>query len=339
MGFGGAIIASVVPELFLAQLTFYIIGLGLFLFFSVLDYRIFQNLHKLTYIVIIAGLIITMIIGFESKGAVRWIPLGLFHLQFSELGKPFLVTVLATLLTSSPKKFFHFLVMVTVFLGPAFLVFRQPDLGSSVVYIATGFSLLFVSGTRIRYFLFPFALVFAFLPVAWHFLANYQKNRILTFLNPSLDPLGVSYNAIQAVMTVGSGMFLGRGLGRGTQSHLLFLPEKHTDFVFASVAEELGFVGCIFLLTIYFVLIWRILTVARNCSDRFGLLIAVGMGLIITTQVVINVGMNVGLLPVTGITLPLVSYGGSSILSVLICLGIVENIARSKKLENTIHLA
>lgn len=330
-GFGGAIIISVAPEVFRMQLIFYLIGVVLFFVFSYLDYRIFENLSKLFYAVCLVGLIITFIIGFESRGSVRWIPLGPVHLQFSEIFKPFFVTAFATFLMTRSKSFFRFLLTLGLGFIPAFLVFRQPDLGSAIVYVAAIGGMLFASGAPIKYFAGVLIPAILALPIGWRFLAEYQKHRIYSFLNPSSDPLGTSYNAIQAVMTVGSGMLLGRGLGRGTQSHLMFLPERHTDFVFASAAEEMGFIGASFLLIVYFVLIWRLLTIARKSEDRYAMLIVVGVAFMLLTQITVNVGMNIGVLPVTGITLPLVSYGGSSILATCIGLGIVSNIARSLK--------
>ena len=167
-------------------------------------------------------------------------------------------------------------------------------------------------------------------PLIWHFLKNYQKQRILTFINPNLDPLGVGYNLIQSIVTVGSGQFIGKGLGSGTQSTLRFLPERSTDFIFASLAEEIGFSGCIFLLAAIFFLLLKVLLIAGK-SNTFGKNIAYGVFSLIFVQTVINIGMNIGLLPITGVTLPLVSQGGSSLIATMICLGIVSNISKSKR--------
>ena len=169
--------------------------------------------------------------------------------------------------------------------------------------------------------------------MVWRFLKDYQRARVLSFLNPYSDPLGTGYNVIQAVISVGSGKFFGRGLGRGTQSHLYFLPERHSDFIFASLAEELGFLGASLLLVFYFLLLFQILKIAKNAADDFGFLIVTGVFSHLSFQILVNIGMNLGLLPITGITLPLVSTGGSSLLATMVSLGLVENVGRSRRLE------
>lgn len=328
---GAAIIGSVAPQLLFAQLTFYVAGFILFFLFRRLDYRIFVSLAKLVYLVSIFLLTVTLLVGFETRGSVRWISLGPYQLQFSEILKPFLIASVASFLVRTPKGFSKFIKLLGLVAVPVLLVLKQPDLGSALVYSVGFLTMIFASGVALNYLLFVFFAGLVVLPLGWKFLAQYQRNRILSFFNPGFDPLGVSYNAVQSVIAVGSGMFFGRGLGRGTQSHLLFLPEHHTDFVFASVSEELGFLGAGFLLLVYFVLIWRIFSLALQSKDKFGTLLGLGLGTILLVQVFVNVGMNLGLFPVTGITLPLISYGGSSVLSTMISLGMVENIARLSK--------
>lgn len=322
-GFGTAIIGSVAPSLLPAQIIFYLLGLGLMVLFSRIDYQIYAPLAKLIYLGSLFLLLLTLFVGWESRGAVRWISFLGFRLQFSEILKPFLVASLSAFLTKSWVK--------AGLLGiiPIFLIFEQPDLGSALVYFLGLGGMVFVSGINLFYILVAAAAGVVFFPVIWHFLATYQKNRLLTFLNPSLDPLGASYNAIQALIAVGSGQLWGWGLGRGTQSQLLFLPEHHTDFVFASVAEELGFLGAGVMLFVYFVLVWRLLSISARSPDLFGRILGTGLTLIILGQVGINIGMNLGIVPVTGITLPLVSYGGSSVLATFISLGIMQNIRAS----------
>jgi rod shape determining protein RodA len=326
--FGMAIIGSVAPTLVASQLGFYLVGLALFFLFAKIDYRIFVSVWRHVYGVALILLVITLILGLESRGAVRWISIGGFRLQLSELLKPFLIASMATFLSNSDNGLKKFLLAAVIGLVPAMLIFKQPDLGSALVYCASFIMMMFASGLSSYYFLASAAFFAILLPIFWHFLANYQKQRILSFLNPQYDPLGASYNAIQALIAVGSGMFLGWGLGRGPQSQLMFLPEHHTDFIFASLAEELGFIGAGALLGIYFVLIWRIFYWAGKSSDPVARILAVGLGTMLLGQVFINVGMNVGVVPVTGVTLPLVSYGGSSILATMIALGMVENIAQ-----------
>ena len=208
------------------------------------------------------------------------------------------------------------------------MIFQQPDLGNVLVYVGIFVSLLIVSG--LHWFYFPAgALLFAvFLPLVWAFIKNYQRLRLVSFLNPYLDPRGTGYNAIQAMIAVGSGGLMGVGLGRGTQSRLLFLPEYQTDFIFSSIAEALGFVGGLFIIFLYFALLTKILTVTFKAEDRFGRYIAIGDFAQLFIQIFINIGMNLGILPITGITLPLISYGGSSVISTFIGLGLVTSISR-----------
>lgn len=334
-GLGAAIIGSVAPSLLLSQIIFYIFGLGLFYLFSKIDFRIYSSLAPFVYLLSVIFLIVTLIVGLESRGSVRWISIGSFRLQFSEILKPFLSAAIASFILLRSRGFSGFLKVLGLLFIPTFLVFKQPDLGSSLVYLAGFLAMIFVSSIPLSYI---FSLVLSgliIIPVGWGFLADYQKKRIFGFLNPQFDPLGTSYNAIQAVIAVGSGLLFGRGLGQGTQSHLLFLPEHHTDFIFASLAEEFGFVGAGFLLLIYFLLIWKIFSIALHCDNKLGTMLGVGLGTILFVQVLINVGMNLALFPITGITLPLVSYGGSSVLATAISLGIVQNIASLSKQEDS----
>lgn len=326
MGFGTAIVGSVAPSLVGSQIVFYVVGLILFLIFSHIDPRIYVNIWKQTYVISIVLLLITLVVGLESRGATRWVSIAGFRLQFSEILKPFLIASLTVYLGGHVEaKLRGFLYVLILGALPMLLIFKQPDLGSALVYLAGFSSIIFISEINLGYILSTLISFIVFLPIVWHFLAGYQKDRISSFINPGVDPLGVSYNAIQALIAVGSGMIFGKGLGQGTQSQLLFLPEHHTDFVFASTAEELGFVGAGLLLTVYFILIMRIFRISRKLKDPTQRLLLVGLATMIFAQVFINVGMNLGILPVTGITLPLVSYGGSSVLSIMIALGMASS--------------
>ncbi len=329
-GFGSAILLSVAPGQFDSQIVFYLMGFCLFFLFSQIDYRIYHFLAKPIYFVSLFFLILTIALGFESRGAVRWISIASFRLQFSEIVKPFLIASFAVFLSRMNKnRFSSFLKIGLIAIIPFVLIFRQPDLGSALVFLG-GFSLMiFASGVNLYFLGSVLAVIATSLPVLWHFLAAYQKQRLVSFISPGLDPQGASYNAIQAIITVGSGMIFGQGLGFGTQTHLLFLPEKHTDFVFASIAEEFGFTGTTIMLAIYFVLLWRIFSYVGRAKDQTIDLTLIGLGSFFLIQLFINISMNMGLLPVTGITLPLVSYGGSSVLATMISLGITENIIRS----------
>lgn len=328
-GFGLAEIQSVAPDLFMGQLVFYLIGIILLFLFSQIDVQIYRPFGIVIFSVSLILLIATLLVGLESRGSTRWIEIGTFRLQFSELLKPFLIIAFAGVLTNfDGKKIGKIALLIVFFAIPLFLVFKQPDLGSSIVYFGALAIMVFLSGISLLRLAILSILGFLTLPVGWFFLAPYQKTRILSFLSPNFDPQGSSYNAIQALITVGSGMLFGTGLGRGTQSHLFFLPEHHTDFIFASISEELGFLGSGVLIGVYAFLVWRIFTVAIREEDQFNRLLCAGIGGLLLVQSFINIGMNLSLLPITGVTLPLVSYGGASVLSTFISLGIVESISR-----------
>jgi rod shape determining protein RodA len=331
-GLGGSVITSVAPELFLSQALFYLIGLILFFLFSRIDHQIFRAIAPHVYVAAVIILLVTLILGFESRGAIRWISIGSFRLQFSELLKPFLFLSLTDFILRiklfNLQSYFKVLFLMAL---PAFLVFRQPDLGSTLVYAGGFASLLLASGFSMYILLATAVIGLLALPLAWHALAPYQKSRIISYLSPGLDPQGANYNAIQALIAVGSGMWFGRGLGRGPQSQLAFLPERHTDFIFATLGEEFGFLGSIFVILVYFYLLWRIFSVTTSLEDSFSRLSLICLGGALLTQIFINIGMNIGVTPVTGITLPLVSYGGSSIIATMITLGIISNILHSAR--------
>ncbi len=328
--FGAAVILSVAPNLFPTQVFFYLLGLGLYFLFSRIDYRIYKNLSRHFYVLGVLLLILTLILGSESRGATRWIVIGSFQLQFSEILKPIFVLALASFFSEfRGARFTDYLKALFLSLLPMLLVFKQPDLGTAIVYLS-GFALMvFASGASLLFLGASILVALILAPVGWYFLADYQRTRLLSFIAPNFDPQGASYNALQAVITVGSGMMFGKGLGLGTQSQLAFLPEKHTDFIFATLAEEFGFMGGSILLLVYFFLLWRIFSAVTRSHDLFATLILIGLGTFLLTQVFINAGMNLGILPITGITLPLFSYGGSSILATMVSLGITDNVLRS----------
>lgn len=265
--------------------------------------------------------------------------IGTFRLQLSEILKPFLILTFAGFLRLSPSIGLNRLASILILASiPLFLIFKQPDLGNTIIFLLILTSLLFIGG--LRWFLMLGLLIVSSgaIPLLGRFLKDYQRERITSFLNPQSDPLGTGYHLIQAMVTVGSGQIFGRGLGLGTQSHLQFLPEQHTDFIFASLSEELGFLGAVLLIVLYGLLLWKILNIAKNSKDPFGILISAGIFAMLLAQIGINIGMNVGLLPITGVTLPLISYGGSSIISTMISLGVIESIAKGKKREETLEI-
>lgn len=336
---GLAIVWSVSPSLFPQQLLFVITGLFCFFIFSKINYQIYKNLSFFIYISGVLLLLLTMIIGQISRGSVRWIVIGNFFFQPSEFFKPVLIIFSADYLSSRginnlKSRLLYFL----LFFIPTFMVFKQPDFGNVIVYLAIFSGIIIFSGIKWYYYLSNVIFLIFSSPLIWHFLKNYQRQRIMTFLNPLADPLGRGYNILQSIVAVGSGGLFGRGLGRGTQSHLRFLPEYHTDFIFASLSEELGFLGASLLILFYGFLLVRILKINRNLEDRFAKTMTIGIFIMIFTQTFINMGMNIGLLPITGITLPLISYGGSSIVATLISLGILENIAANNPKKEIIEI-
>lgn len=321
-----AIIASTTPSLFTQQLIFNLVGLFLYFVFASIDFRVWPKFTWLFFSLSLILLIITFL-GTQVRGSSRWIDLGWFRLQPSELIKPFFVLMIAGVFSQSKAKTISMIYKPLLFFIPIiFLIFRQPDLGNVLVYTFIFLTVGIISGIPLWSILTGLSLFTIFLPLAWFLLKEYQKIRLLSFLDPHSDPAGAGYNAMQAIIAIGSGQLGGLGLGHGTQSHLLFLPEYHTDFIFASIGEELGFVGSFIVLVFYLILLGNILMVASRQSNSLGRLITTGIFAQLFIQVFINIGMNLGILPITGITLPLLSYGGSSVISTFIGLGIVSNI-------------
>lgn len=321
-------------SLFKNQFIFFIIGIFAFLFFSQTNYKTIKIYSVPIYIISIILLLIVLIVGIETRGSVRWLEFLGFRVQFSEILKPFLAISLSSYLSSSNNYSFKTAFLAVCFLIPIFfLVFLQPDLGNALAYFMVTILTLIVFGFPLRFFLTGLISASILSPIIWNFLHDYQRQRILTFLNPN-DPLGLSYNAIQSVIAVGSGMLIGRGLGLGTQSGLRFLPERHTDFIFATVSETLGMIGAILIVAAFAFLLYRIFVIFMNQEEGFGKNFSIIAFSLIFLQFFINIGMNIGILPIVGITLPFVSYGGSSLLSSFILLGLLSAInsgQRSKK--------
>lgn len=278
--------------------------------------------------IIVALLVFTFILGFETRGSIRWITLGSFNFQPSEFAKPILILTLAYFWSKHSTTWINILKSLGLLMPIAFLVFRQPDLGTTLTIVFIWFSLLIAANISLvkALTLGFFSLVLT--PLIWLNLQEYQKQRIFSFLTPTSDPQGIGFHVIQSMIAVGSGQFFGRGLGRGTQSRLQFLPEFRTDFIFAFIAEELGFIGSLIVLSLYIILFILLFRILSNVKGRFGELIVIGVFAMVFFQIVVNIGMNTGILPITGITLPLLSYGGSSIVSILISLGLIASVAK-----------
>lgn len=324
--FGLFLLLTIDRSLFLQQL-FYLAVAGIVLVLcSRIDRTILWWLAPIGYVAAVFLLFIPFF-GPSIRGSHRWIvAAGVQLLQPSEIIKPLLLLAFARAMSAfSPRNFRFLPIHAIIFFVPFFLVFRQPDLGTSLVYAGMFVTMLVGSGVSVGMLAGVAGATIFLLPIVWRMLAAYQKTRIFTFLNPALDPKGAGYNALQAVIAVGSGQLFGRGLGMGTQSHLRFLPEFHTDFIFATLVEELGFIGGLILLAGYALLLWRIIAplVRGRVPDVFHFSYAAGLFAMLLSQIFINAGMNMGIIPVTGITLPLVSYGGSSLLSIAMSFGIL----------------
>lgn len=325
-------------DTFLArQIIFAVVGIGLMFVVALTDYSIFANVNHLIYALTILSLILVYAVGQISFGAQRWIDLGVFDLQPSELSKVLLIIVLAKFLADRQEdlKRFPYFVLSMIYVGiPMLFIYIQPDLGTAIVLGVSWLAMVLMAGVRLRHLGLMAVVGIIVSPVVWFSLHGYMRERIFVFFNPQRDPLGAGYNINQARIAVGSGGWLGQGFARGTQSQLHFLRVRHTDYIFSVLGEELGFVGVVLLLVLFVVVIWRILRVAEMARDTFGQLIACGIATVIAFQAVANIGMNVGLLPSSGVPLPFISYGGSALIALLIGEGVVQNIViRHKRLE------
>lgn len=322
------VIYSSSPQLAFNQLIFAAIGILIYFFISQFDYKAMKNLIVPLYIIIVLFLLFLAIVGVEVRGVIRWIPLLFFNFQPAEIAKPISALFLAYFWTRNAPSWFNIFKSFLIIAPAVFLIFIQPALGSALAIIGLWLSLLIAIRVSLKKILTLGIIVLTVLPLVWFTLQDYQKLRVLSFLSPQTDPLGHGYNLIQSTIAVGSGQLFGKGLGFGTQSRFQFLPEGRTDFIFASIAEEFGFLGALFLIGVYFLLISYCFKVAHNCEDFFGYLLTIGISSMLTFQIFVNIGMNIGLLPITGITLPLVSYGGSSLISTMISLGLVASVAK-----------
>lgn len=317
-------------ELFNRQVLALILGVSLFFLISRLDYRYLTFLAPLIYGMTIVLLVLLLSLGQTVRGSARWFVIGDFQLQVSEYAKIFLIVAWVAFLVWAKERINRPLILLFYFLLlllPVGLIYLQPDLGTSVILILTGITMLLFSQIKPKNFTLCLLLFVLLVPLVWFLLKDYQKIRLLSFLNPTLDPLGAGYHILQSIIAVGSGGFLGRGWGRGTQSHLQFLPEQHTDFIFATFTEETGFLGAILLLFLFGIIFWRGIKISQNCPMLFGRLLGIGIVAFLFIQVFINIAMNLGIAPITGIPLPLVSYGGSSLLTTFISLGLLQSIA------------
>ncbi|MDX8402479.1 MAG: rod shape-determining protein RodA [Mariprofundaceae bacterium] len=310
------------------QAVFWLLGMAAFGAVCFIPLRLMALGSLPLYLVSLLLLALVPIAGEVQMGARRWLNLGLVHLQPSEMMKWALVFVLAFWFSSrEARRPVDLGVALLMTLLPAGLILIQPDLGTTMVLLLAAGAMLIAAGLPWKWFAAGLATAVAALPVLWHYMHDYQRQRVLTFLDPESDPLGAGYHVIQSKIAIGSGGLFGKGYLQGTQARLHFLPEQHTDFIFAVLAEEGGLIAVSLLLLLYAILIGRILVIAGRARTRFGSLLCIGVASMFMIYVGINVGMVSGLLPVVGVPLPFISYGGSALVTMLAALGLVMRVA------------
>lgn len=310
------------------QIQYGLVGLVVVFVFAAIDYRILGALHWWIYLFVLAFLGMVTFFGLVgAAGAQRWLDVGI-PIQPSEISKVLLVIALAHHLSVNYERFGELktVLMSLLYIGiPAMFVFLQPSLGVTIVIMTTWAVMVWGAGLRIRHIALFFVVILLLAPVMWVNMEPYQQQRIVNFVNPEADPDG-QYNIQQALITIGSGGLMGKGYAQGTQTQLRFLRVRHTDFIFSVIAEELGFVGGLLTLGLIGIVLWRILRTARLAGDPFGSLICYGMANLIFFQTLVSVAMNLNMIPVTGLTLPFISSGGSSLLTLLLGIGLVESV-------------
>ncbi|MFH1129306.1 MAG: rod shape-determining protein RodA [Patescibacteria group bacterium] len=322
---------------FYKQAGFIILGLFLMLILAFIDYRLFRNhptLLLIFYFISVFLLVAVLFVG-KSRGAASWFSLGFINIEPVEIAKLVMILIFAQYFSLRHIELYRLRHIIISGIYTALvvgLIFLQPDMGSAMVLIFLWLGVMVIAGIKLRQLLLLFLIGVILLGVAWvGVLRPYQKDRITSFVNPYLDPQGSGYHRIQSMIAIGSGQFWGRGLGHGPQSQLNFLPEQHTDFIFASIGEEWGFVGLIIVFILYLLLFFRIIKIAIRADNNFARLFCVGTAIVLAFQTFVNIGMNLGILPITGIPLPFVSYGGSNLLINFVALGIIQSIAIREK--------
>ena len=316
------------------QLIHISIGLGILIVFAQIRPQTYFVWAPIVFLSFSAVLTAVLIVGHIGKGAQRWLSFGFLHFQPSEFMKLALPLILAWYLDNKPLNLDSKTICYSAFiiLIPALMIAKQPDLGTALLLIASGGIVLVLANLSWRFLAAVTTFLVIAAPVLWHFLHAYQQQRILTFINPERDPLGSGYHIIQSKIAIGSGMIFGKGWLQGTQSHLQFLPEHTTDFIFAVCGEEFGLLGCLLLFLLYAVITYRGMHIAKRAPDTFTRLLASGISLSFFLAAFINMGMVMGIIPVVGVPLPLVSYGGSSIVITLACFGVLMSIHTHERL-------
>ena len=330
---GGEVLGT---PLYLKQIFWLLIGLVFMIIVAFVEYRFYLDFSYIVYVITLALLLIVLGYGIITSGAQRWVRIGFLSFQPSEFVKISFILALAKFFQRTPHRegyslknlFFPFLLLFL----PMVLILKQPDLGTAIILCLVFFSILFFIKVRWSSLLILVLAGGSIVPILWHFLKEYQKRRIITFLNPNLDPLGAGYHLIQSKIAVGSGGIIGKGFMSGTQSKLGFLPEQQTDFIFSALGEEWGLIGTILVVGLYLTLILWGLHIAVESKDRFGAILAFGVVAMLFWHTFINIGMVLGMLPVVGIPLPLLSYGGSFLISTLVGIGILLNVSMRRYL-------
>jgi rod shape determining protein RodA len=316
---------------YLKQMQWIVLGLIFMTFIFFMDYRVIVQYAYIIYGIVIALLVLVFVVGSSSHGAQRWIGGGFFAVQPSELMKVVIIITLARYFdnhkSNEPYKLKELLTPLLIVIVPFVLILKQPDLGTALILIIVFVSIVFFMGVDRKSLIFVLISGLILIPVGWLFLKDYQKERLITFLNPERDPLGSGYHIIQSMIAIGSGEIFGKGFLSGSQTQLKFLPEQQTDFVFSVFAEEWGFIGGIVLIAMFVVIIFWGLKIALQARDLLGTIIAFGVTALISWEVFINIGMVLGILPVVGIPLPFFSYGGSAMLSLMGAIGLLINVS------------
>lgn len=322
--FGAFNIFGIRPDLLTNYIFFLALGWAVFFAAQRTKTSLLEQNYKILYILFIVLFVATILLGDDIRGSKRWIQLFSFRFQTSEFFKPVFLLAMAAVLSSAnrftPRKM---IIASVLFVVPALLIFLQPDLGSMLLYTATFLTMFYFSGLSTKYMFRAGIFGALMVPFGWLLMKDYQKARVIGFFNPDIDPQGLTYNLKQSIISIGSGGFDGKGLGLGTQSRFRFLPEFHTDFAFASLVEQFGFIGGLIILMLFASVMYKLIRKIFHSKDNeFPYLYLIGTAAFLMIEVVINIGMNMGLMPVTGIALPFISYGGSSLVSTMIMLGL-----------------
>ncbi len=319
------------------QMVRFVLGAGIMVVVALIDLRLWMRVAYPMYAVALVLVAAVDVVGFKGMGAQRWLNLGIIQIQPSEIMKVAILLALSRyfhgLTLDEVSRVKNLIVPLLLIFVPVGLVVKQPDLGTAILLTVSGVVLFFAAGLAWRYFILGGVAVLAAIPVIWGRLHDYQRNRVFTFLDPERDPLGAGYHILQSKIALGSGGVFGKGFMAGTQAHLNFLPEKQTDFIFTMLGEELGFVGGLTLLAFYSVVLIFSFSVAMQCRNQFGRLLALGVSITFFFYVFINTAMVMGLLPVVGVPLPLVSYGGTAMLSLMFAFGLLMSVYIHRNLE------